>query len=136
MGRMTPAEIVERLRLRALGDLSGQEHLFTAAADLIERQAAEMSEMYRVAAEQGSKILRLNLALTIARAWGLASDGWDWTAAIAIRKWADSDRSRPIPWINCPFFEEWATRQGLSNVDGHVGYRFTVTLSGEEESRG
>lgn len=32
----------------------------------------------------------------------------------------------PIPWPDNPFFTEWATENGFSNVGGFVGFRFQV----------
>jgi hypothetical protein len=48
---------------------------------------------------------------------------------VTIRDWFDGGRQGPIPWPGGAIFEEWATREGLSNVDGFVGFRMTMKLT-------
>ncbi len=79
-----------------------------------------------VAATAGEKIFRLQTALTIIREWSMKN--WDARAVRVIRDWIDSGMSEPLPWPGGAFFEEWAEKQGYSNVDGCVGLRITAQL--------
>ncbi|SDF84513.1 hypothetical protein [Thalassobaculum litoreum] len=105
--------------------------------DITERHQAAAEEIDRlrtVAAQQGTHILRLRLALKIAAAFGFQADGFDGRVSIDLRKWWNAGGTTPIPWPDNAFFEAWAKENGLSNVDGDVGYRFTVDLSDADEA--
>ena len=81
----------------------------------------------RAAARAGTQALRMRIALKILRAWGIGQN-WDVRAVITIRDWIDGGMDGPVPWPGGAFFEEWAAEQGLSNIDGHCGYRLTMQL--------
>lgn len=80
-----------------------------------------------IAAVQGGKLLRLNVALKIIREFGM-DRGWHSGVMLTIKRWMDDGMDKPIPWPESVFFDEWAETQGMSNIDGHIGYRLTATL--------
>jgi hypothetical protein len=86
-----------------------------------------MTDQERLA-EQGTRLLRQGLALKMLRAWALGND-YDARVLVTIRAWIDAGGAdHPIPWPAGGFFEHWARGNGISNVDGFVGYRMTGTL--------
>lgn len=111
---------VERLRAGGCARDQGLTQYCAEAAAF----AAEVERLRAVAADQGSRLIRMRLALMIAREHGLKNRCWDGSVAVAITDWIDAgDAGKPIPWIDSPFFEQWAADNGISNVDGAVGYR-------------
>ncbi len=74
-----------------------------------------------IAAHQGTRLLRLRLALQILRTW---SGGEPRSAAVAavVHRWIDAGMDGPVPWPDDPAFGRWAARRGIGNVGGHVGY--------------
>ncbi len=82
-----------------------------------------------VAAAQGTIIIRLRLALEIARAWGLnGKEGYSALIAFDIGKWIDSGMEEPIPYFEGSTFKRWATDKGLSNIGGKLGYRLVAKM--------
>ena len=79
------------------------------------------------AAKAGSTAMRMRLALLILRHFALGGD-WDPGVVTDIRTWIDSGMDNPIPWPSSHFFQKWAHRQGIENVDGCVGFRATMAL--------
>jgi hypothetical protein len=79
------------------------------------------------AAASGQAAMRMRFALLILREWALGKC-YHAGAMIAIRDWIDGGMDGPVPWPGGAFFEEWAEKQGFSNVDGFVGFRVTVQL--------
>ena len=84
-----------------------------------------------IAAQQGTRLLRLRLALQILRSWG--GDAPQGAAvAVVIHRWIDAGMDGPVPWPDDPAFSHWAARQGLSNVGGTVGHwMFAPAASGK-----
>jgi hypothetical protein len=42
----------------------------------------------------------------------------------------------PIPWPDCPFFEDWAHKNGVENINGFMGYRMIAEISPNSASKG
>ena len=75
--------------------------------------------------------MRRAFALKILRAWSgyRGSEGWNGGVVADVVAWIDAGMAGPVPWPRSPFFTEWAKEQGWENVDGFVGFRFTVKLN-------
>ena len=73
--------------------------------------------------------LRLYVALRILRAWNRGTAGYNANVVIAINRWIDDGMKGPVPWIDDPFFTQWAESNGLSRIGDAVGFRLTVDLS-------
>lgn len=73
--------------------------------------------------------LRMHIALRMLRAWNSGTAGFDAHVVSTVHKWIDDGMKGPIPWPKSPFFEEWAAVLGYSNIEGHVGFRFTAKLA-------
>lgn len=74
--------------------------------------------------------LRMYIALKILRAWNSGSAGFDSLVVLIIHDWIDAGMKGPVPYPTSPFFREWAESNGLSNIHGNVGYRFTAHIVG------
>jgi len=81
-----------------------------------------------VAAEAGSRIMRLRIAMKIVREFGGFGNGFHAGVMHAMTKWMDAGMDGPVPWPESVFFDTWAAAQGMSNVDGFVGYRLTAKM--------
>jgi hypothetical protein len=91
--------------------------------------ARDLARHYQgVAAEQGNKIIRLRTALLILREFGGFGRFYHPVVTNIMRDWLEGSMDGPVPWPESQFFEAWAKTQGMSNVDGFVGYRFSAKL--------
>jgi hypothetical protein len=66
--------------------------------------------------------LRMFIAIKILRAWNSGIAGYCGDAVATVNQWIDGGMQGPIPFPQSPFFAEWATKNGLSNIDGFVGF--------------
>ena len=98
------------------------------SADTLEDARTLALHYQKIAAKQGSKIMRLRIALKIIREFGGFGDGYHAGVMLTMREWMDSGMDSPVPWPESAFFDTWAAAQGLSNVDGFVGYRLIVAV--------
>lgn len=96
--------------------------------DRLRQLEAEVAHYRQITAEQGTKIIRLRLALRIARQFGLHGREYHAFVAGDLADWIDAGMDKPIPYPSSPAFAHWADREGLANVGGHVGYRAVVTI--------
>lgn len=81
----------------------------------------EAERLVEMAAEQSTKIIRLQLALQILRDWH-SERGWDGEVVTVVRRWIDAGMEGPIPCPTSPFFADWMEERGLSKVGGFLGY--------------
>ena len=98
------------------------------SADTLEDARTLAIHYQSIAAKQGSKIMRLRIALKIIREFGGFGNSFHGGVMHTMTKWMDAGMDGPVPWPESVFFDTWATAQGMSNVDGFVGYRLTVNL--------
>lgn len=70
--------------------------------------------------------MRLRIALQIIREFGM-DIGFHEGVMFTVREWIDAGMEGPVPWPESVFFDTWAKSQGMSKVDGAVGYRLTAT---------
>jgi hypothetical protein len=99
------------------------------SADTLEDARTLALHYQSVAAQQGSKIIRLRTALKIIREFGGFGEGFHAGVMLTMTKWTDDGMDGPIPWPESVFFDTWAESQGMSNVDGFVGYRMTARMT-------
>ena len=124
---------VERKRLQSCGiDFAfqvGQQEMPHRAGELVAPSLAGKSCLaeFTGSADPNTPI-RMHLALKVLRKWGMGQN-YNAHAVVAIRDWLDRGMSGPIPWPGGAFFDEWAAEEGLANVDGFVGLRFTMELA-------
>lgn len=78
-------------------------------------------EWREIAAEQGARVLHLQVALCILRAWGGAGEPRAAGVLGVVHGWIDGGMEGPVPWPEDPAFRAWAARQGLGEVGGHIG---------------
>jgi len=112
--------------------MSGKSEL-PQSADTLEDARTLALHYQKIAAEQGSKIMRLRISLQIIREFGGFGEGFHGGVMATMTKWMDSGMSDPVPWPESVFFDTWAEKQGMSNVDGCVGYRLTMKVSRENQ---
>ncbi len=72
--------------------------------------------------------IRMYIALKLMRAWNNGTEGFDGLLVKTVNDWIDGGLKGPIPWVENPFFEEWAAANGYSRVDDFIGFRATATL--------
>jgi hypothetical protein len=89
----------------------------------------EQPDYQQIAVRQGATIIRLLLALKVARAWGVNSHNFHADTSFELAKWIDEGADKPLPYFRGPFFDEWAKENGLSNCGGKLGYRLTAKLT-------
>ena len=102
-------------------------------ANRMHQLEAEVERYQQIAAEQGTTILRLRLALRIARQFGLHSREYHALIAGDLADWIDAGADTPIPYPSSPTFARWADGEGIANVGGHVGYRMVGRIINEED---
>jgi hypothetical protein len=73
-------------------------------------------------------VIRLRIALKIIREFGGFGHGYHAGVMHSMTQWMDAGMEGPVPWPESVFFDTWAASQGLTNIDGHVGYRLTMKL--------
>lgn len=72
--------------------------------------------------------IRMRFALLMLREFGGIGAAYDSLVVLKVTEWIDGGMQGPVPWPDSPFFSEWAKEKGWTNVDGFVGFRFTVSL--------
>ena len=87
------------------------------------------------AAEQGTRILRMNIALKLARRW-LMDGGYSGEVGVLLKDWIDGGDFPPVPWPVSPFVQEWLAENGMEDVDGAIGFRATFSLDQTGERGG
>lgn len=73
--------------------------------------------------------LRMFIALRLMRAWNNGTEGFDGLLVKTINDWIDAGMCGPIPWIENPFFAEWAKANGYSRVGNSIGFRMEMKLA-------
>jgi hypothetical protein len=93
------------------------------------RERAENAEKALAAISQENGPIRLYIALRLARAhFGLSGVDYDSSVVMAVNQWIDGGMQGPVPWPDSPFFAQWAEKNGYANIDGFVGFKFSVDL--------
>ena len=88
-----------------------------------------MTDYREIAAEQGTKLIRQDIALRMVSAFCDIGHGYNSTVAGVLEAWIDGGMDGGVPYPECPFFKQWADQQGLSNCDGFVGYILTMDIT-------
>ena len=113
---------------RLMLEAAAREPALPQDADTLENARTLATHYQTVAAQQGTQIIRLRIALKILREFGGIGEGFHGGVMATIKPWLDGDMKEPVPYPESVFFDTWAKRQGLSNIDGHVGYRLTMQM--------
>lgn len=92
-------------------------------ADLEARNAALIAALQRCE-EQGERIIRMRIALLLARDWTMGGEGYSADVQHTLKEWIDGDTFPPLPWPKSPFIQEWCHKKGMENVNGNIGYSF------------
>ena len=66
--------------------------------------------------------LRMYIALKMLRAWNSGTAGFDGDVVATVNGWIDGGMNGPVPFPKSPFFADWASKNGLSNINGNVGF--------------
>ena len=96
--------------------------------DTLENARALATHYQTVAAQQGIQIIRLQIALKILLEFGGIGEGFHGGVMATIKPWLSSDMKGPVPYPESVFFDTLANRQGLSNINGYVGYLLTAKM--------
>lgn len=100
--------------------------------DEVPAYVESMSRYRRVAAEQGSKLIRCWIAL---RAMAEMIKGDPSPGFATLRAWIETDGSQPIAWPgDDPMFEDWLRDNGYRNVDGSIGIVMTMDVHPSPEA--
>jgi hypothetical protein len=73
--------------------------------------------------------IRMHIALRILRAWNNGTAGFSASIVDTVNVWLDGGMKGPIPWIESPFFGEWAEQNGYAKIGRYVGFQFQVQLA-------
>jgi hypothetical protein len=103
------------------------------SADTLEDAKTLALHYQSIASQQGSKIMRLRIALKIIREFGGFGQGFHGGVMATMCEWMDAGMDGPVPWPESVFFDTWAKGQGMSKVDGFVGYRMTAKLKAVQQ---
>lgn len=90
----------------------------------------EVSRWKSQAARNAQTCVRYKIALKLARQYGIASHAFDGGVSVMLADWLDHQPHCGVPWPSSAFAQKWLTSEGYSDVDGKVGMRATMTLSG------
>lgn len=84
------------------------------------------------AARNATTAIRYQIALKIARQFGVESKAFDGGVSVMLADWLDKQPHCGVPWPSSPFARKWLEAEGYSEVNGRVGMRATVFLRGPE----
>ena len=99
-----------------------------ASADTLEDARTLALHYQQAAATAGQRAMRMRFALLMLREFGGLGNGMHGGVMNTVRAWIDEGMTEPLPWPESPFFDDWAAKQGWSNVDGCVGFRLKMEL--------
>ena len=105
------------------GRIADLEYYLLVAAKMREKQAVITPKWPN---GDPNTPIRMYIALKMLRKWELAS--FDGGVVVILKDWIDSGMKGPIPFPQSPFFEEWATENGLSNIEGFVGFLIKMEM--------
>lgn len=86
----------------------------------LDRAITLVNQVSEVANGETNTPVRMYIALKMLRAWALES--FDGGVVVILKDWIDRGMKGPIPFPESPFFAEWASNNGLTNIDGSVGF--------------
>ena len=92
---------------------------------------AECQKLKEQCARNARTAIRYQIALKLARQFGMASKAFDGGVSIMLADWLDHQPHCGVPWPSSVFAQKWLTSEGYSEVaDGRVGMRATMTFAG------
>ena len=96
--------------------------------DTREELIAEIEKWKQQSAKNASKAWRCDLALRMARHWGIDSRGFAGGASNDLADWVDGGMSGPLLWPSSPGVRAWLAEQGFEDCNGRIGMRATMTM--------
>jgi hypothetical protein len=78
--------------------------------------------------EHANVPLRMHIALRILRAWNQGTAGFSASIVHVVNEWLDGGMKGPVPWIESPFFAEWAEQAGYAKIGRYIGFKFQARL--------
>lgn len=75
-----------------------------------------------IAADQGRRLLRLQVAVHVLRAWGGAGSPQSAAVVNVLGGWIDAGMNGPVPWPDDAAFAHWAAQHGLFRMGGCIGH--------------
>jgi hypothetical protein len=103
--------VLDQVR-RAIAKAAGVMSDLPQSADTLEDARTLALHYQSIAAEQGSKIIRLRIALQIIREFGGFGNGFHGGVTATMTKWMDNGMDGPVPWPESVFFDTWAASKG------------------------
>ena len=92
---------------------------------------AEIQRWKEQAARNAQTAIRYQIALKLARQFGISSRAFDGGVSVMLADWLDHQPHCGVPWPSSVFAQKWLQAEGYSEVaDGRVGMRARVTLAG------
>ncbi len=92
---------------------------------------AECQKWKEQCARNAQTAIRYQIALKLARQFGLASKAFDGGVSVMLADWLDQQPHCGVPWPSSVFAQKWLEAEGYSEVaDGRIGMRARVTLAG------
>lgn len=93
---------------------------------------AEVQRWKGQAARNASAAIRYQIALKLARQYGMESRSFHGGVSAMLADWFDNHRQCGVPWPSSGIVQKWLTAEGYSEVDGKIGMRATLTLAGPQ----
>lgn len=90
---------------------------------------AEIVRWKEQSARNAQTCLRYQIALKMARQFGLESRAFDGGVSVMLADWLDHQPYCGVPWPSSVFAQQWLSTEGYSEVDGKIGMRATMTLT-------
>lgn len=92
---------------------------------------AEIARWKSQAARNAQTAYRYQIALKLARQYGISSKAFDGGVSVMLSDWLDHQPHCGVPWPSSVFAQKWLAAEGYSEVaDGRIGMRATMTLVG------
>lgn len=93
---------------------------------------AEAQRWKEQSARNAQTAIRYQIALKLARQFGVESRAFDGGVSVMLADWLDRQSHCGVPWPSSVFAQQWLAAEGYVEVDGKVGMRATLTLRGAE----
>ena len=90
---------------------------------------AECERWKHQAARNAGTAVRYQIALKLARKYGMASHAFDGGVSVMLADWLDHSPHVGVPWPSSVFAQEWLTSEGYSEVKGKIGMRAIMTMA-------
>lgn len=93
---------------------------------------AEIVRWKEQAARNAQTCVRYQIALKMARQFGMESKAFDGGVSVMLADWLDHQPHVGVPWPSGVFAQKWLATEGYSEVNGKIGFRATLALANPE----